>query len=810
MEDLKKYLEEYYGYKEFRKGQENIIKEIMEARDVLAIMPTGAGKSICYQLPALILKGLTIVISPLISLMKDQVDSLKALNIKADYINSSLDKYALEEVIYGIKNNEFKIVYIAPERLESKEFIDAIRGVEISQVAVDEAHCVSQWGHDFRSSYRNIAAFIKSIESKPVVTAFTATASEEVREDIIKLLNLHSPRVFVNGFDRENLEIIIEKGVEKEKYILEYIQKNIELSGIIYCATRKEVENIFNKLLKKSLQVSKYHAGLSDDERKSNQEDFINDKKNIMVATNAFGMGIDKPNIRYVIHNNMPQSLENYYQEIGRAGRDGEKSQCILLFSPGDIQLQKYLIDQGIKMDIRKNIAYKKLQDMSYLIYSNHCYRKYILNYFEEEALENCNNCSNCLFTGEEVDRTIDAQKVLSCIYRMGRPFGVNMIVDVLRGSKNSKIISFGFNELTTYGIMKGISKIELTTFINTLISHGYVNQVEGVYPTLKLNSKSAEILKGKSNVILKEVVVKENKYKVNDLFRNLRELRKDIASKEGVPPYVIFGDVTLKEMSVKYPKTEEELLALTGVGKVKFQRYGQGFLDRINKYIVDNEIVIKGEEEVEEDLNSEFLLVESDNELYCKLRILREEFSKKEKKIGYSIIAQNTLKEISGRYPQNLEELADISGFGPKKIERYGEEILLVVKDYLNENSKRIVFEKKNKRKLIIDGEKRDNYEITIDMIEDGLNIEEISNNIEVSISTLLGYITDYIRETGDISFNLNLGKYYKKENEDIILNICKKVGIDKIGDIKKEAPKDVKYEEIRAVILKNYYNIA
>ena len=411
-------LEKYYGYKSFRRGQENIINSILSGNDVLAIMPTGGGKSICYQIPALLLDGVTIVISPLISLMKDQVDAIKEMGIESTYINSSLTSKEFEEIITNVKENKYKIVYVAPERLESYEFIMAITECRISQIAIDEAHCVSQWGHDFRSSYRRIKNFIEMLNIRPIVTAFTATATEEVKGDIINLLGLRDPSLFVTGFDRENLFINIEKGNDKKSYILKYIEENRDSSGIIYAATRKEVDYIYELLTSNGYKAGRYHAGLNDELRKENQEDFIKDKINIMVATNAFGMGIDKPNIRFVIHYNMPKNIEGYYQEIGRAGRDGEKSECILLFSPSDIHTQKYLIEVSTENIERKNNQYLKLKQMVDLIYSNDCYRKYILNYFGESVSEDCNNCSSCLSEGELVDKTIDAQKVLSCIFR--------------------------------------------------------------------------------------------------------------------------------------------------------------------------------------------------------------------------------------------------------------------------------------------------------------------------------------------------------------------------------------------------------
>lgn len=809
-------LHKYYGYTSFRKGQENIITSIINKEDVLAIMPTGGGKSICYQVPALCLDGITIVISPLISLMKDQVDALKTMGVKASLINSSLSNSEYSEVLEAIENDECKIIYIAPERLDSMEFVSIIREKNISQVAIDEAHCVSQWGHDFRVSYKKISYFINRLEKRPIVTAFTATANNEVREDIVRILDLHSPAVYITGFDRENLSINIVKSSSKNKYTLDYVENHKNESGIIYASTRKEVESIYEGLLKRNYSVAKYHAGLSNEARKEYQENFINDDIKIMVATNAFGMGIDKPNIRWVLHYNMPQSIENYYQEIGRAGRDGEDSECVLLFSPGDVHTQKYLVEVGIENPERKRVQYKKLQQMVDLVYSNMCYRKSILNYFGEPFLEDCNNCSNCLNEGEVVDKTLDAQKVISCIARMKRSFGATMIIDVLRGSKNKKVLDLGFDTLTTYGIMKNYSNEDLKTFINTLVSHGFLDVVEnigprGSFPTIRLNEQSLKVIRQEIKVEFKEDKVTKSRYVENELYEMLVALRSEIAKEESIAPYMVFGDATLKNMASSYATNKEEMLAISGVGEIKYEKYGKKFEDTIEKYIKDKNIdkdKLLGESGNTTGLNSEYFNVTTDKKLYERLRDYRLSVSKLEGVLPYMVLSSNSLKEISGRYPLDEDQLKDIGGVGPVKINKYGDDIINIVKEYIKENNITPKWEEKKRLKLVLDGDSRKNDEIALDLLNQNKNINEVADELEISVSTVLGYIYDYIKIGNNINFDIDLKCMYNENEKEMILDAISRFGDEKVSAIKKVMPDYVKYESIRAVILERYLN--
>lgn len=589
LDEARKLLKKYYGYSSFRKGQEKVIESILKGEDTFAIMPTGAGKSICYQIPALLLTGITIVISPLISLMKDQVDSLNSAGIKATYINSTLDNNEVEQRILLAVSGYAKLLYISPERLESENFCQLLRTINVSMIAIDESHCVSQWGHDFRPSYRTIQPLIKSLMDKPVISAFTATATKEVKDDIVKLLGLKNPKIYTTGFDRKNLFFSVVRGENKKDYLLKYIEDNKDQVGIIYAATRKEVDNIYELLKDKGYAISKYHAGLIDSERNKAQEDFIYDNVNIIVATNAFGMGIDKSNVRYVIHYSIPKNMEAYYQEAGRAGRDGEASQCVLLFGAQDITLQKFLIEQSTSLEGRRLIEYRRLQYMVDYCHTTKCLRKYILEYFEEENVQDCcDNCSNCKDETELSDITIDAQKIFSCVARMKQRFGTVLVSQVLKGSKDKKVSEFGFNKLSTFGIMKGYTLKEIKDLVNVLIADDYLALTEGQFPVVRLKEKAVEVLKGEQQVYHKTQKRKKIAVEDNSLFVVLKSLRKSISERENVPPYIVFSDSTLREMSEYCPLDEEAMLNIKGVGETKLKKYGEEFLQSIKSY-VDN-----------------------------------------------------------------------------------------------------------------------------------------------------------------------------------------------------------------------------
>ncbi|WP_374720966.1 DNA helicase RecQ [Peribacillus tepidiphilus] len=579
-------LKKYFGYESFRSGQDEIIRRVLNGEHTVGIMPTGGGKSLCYQVPALLKEGMTLVISPLISLMKDQVDALLQNGISATYLNSALSGTEIQERMNEVQSGLYKLVYVAPERLESPSFIDEIKDLPISLVAIDEAHCISQWGHDFRPSYLRIHYMIHQLSSNPVLLALTATATPQVQRDICHLLQIPEENMVVTGFGRSNLSFSVMKGQDRNEFLLSYLHQNPNESGIIYTLTRKTAEQLYEKLKKKGISVGKYHAGLSSSERDKQQELFINDEIKIMVATNAFGMGIDKSNVRFVIHYGMPKNMESYYQEAGRAGRDGIESECILLFSELDVAVQRFFIEQLGSSDHHKNQETQKLYQMKEYCYTENCLQRWILSYFGEDRNEDCGKCSNCRDERTLTDVTKEAQMVLSCLIRMKERFGKTMLAQVLIGSSNKKVMEFGFQKLPTYGLLKSRSLKDVTNFIDFLTSEQYIGVSGGQFPILFVTDKGKQVLLGNEKVYRKEALKAVKIAAKDELFEILREVRKRIAIEAGVPPFVIFSDETLRDMCAKTPQTLIELKGVKGVGSLKLEKYGDVFIEAIQSFL--------------------------------------------------------------------------------------------------------------------------------------------------------------------------------------------------------------------------------
>lgn len=612
-------LKRYFGYESFREGQEALIDTILSGRDTFGIMPTGAGKSLCYQVPALMMEGITLVVSPLISLMKDQVMALNQAGVHAAYLNSSLTANQYFKALSLAETGRYKIIYVAPERLLTESFLGFAMHADISMVSVDEAHCVSQWGQDFRPGYLSIPEFIGRLPSRPVISAFTATATAAVKEDVIALLQLRDPYTVTTGFDRKNLQYIVESPQDKFKALLRHLEGHKGESGVIYCQTRRTVEEVCAKLQAGGESVTRYHAGLDDEERRQNQDDFIYDRSQIMVATNAFGMGIDKSNVRYVIHYNMPKNIESYYQEAGRAGRDGEPAQCILLYSAQDVAMNQYLIDRSSdtpdetgemtedRIRAVRELDRERLKKMTFYCFTKECLRDYVLRYFGEYGNHYCGNCSNCLAHFEERDITEQARRILSCIRDTGERFGIQVILETLRGSGTMRMKQLRMERQPLFGVLAGESLAALRQIINHLLVNGYIDQTNSEYPTLMLTGKSAAVLEGNEKLLMK--LQKEEKHKKEDtaqkgasrkllegsdavLFERLRTLRTEIAKQEKVPPYVVFSDKTLIEMSRERPGSKEEMLEISGVAETKYQKYGERFGKVIRQFLEEQRSV--------------------------------------------------------------------------------------------------------------------------------------------------------------------------------------------------------------------------
>lgn len=595
-------LQTYFGYTSFRPAQEAPVASLLQNEDVVAIMPTGAGKSICFQIPALCKSGISIVFSPLISLMKDQVDSLVDQNIPAALINSTLTQTEFNKTMYDVRSGNIKLLYIAPERLGSNFFCNVLRSMPISQVIVDEAHCISQWGHDFRPSYRLIGDWLASLSKRPVVGAFTATATKAVENDIKTLLGLDHANVYVTGFDRPNLSFSVVRTPKRMDYVVDYVRRHSHENGIIYCSTRKDVERVYDNLTRAGIQTGYYHAGLSDEMRKDMQNKYAFDQLQVMVATNAFGMGIDKSNVRYVLHYQMPRNMESYYQEAGRAGRDGAPAECILLYSGQDVRVHKYLIEQGHLEPQREQVELRKLQSMIDYCFCSTCLRKYMLAYFGEIVpwLE-CSNCSSCNTKGERVNVTKEAKAIFRAIIATEERYGASMISSIVRGERTDRITRAGLDVLSVFGYLSDVGDKEIKGLIQQFVASGYLRSSMGKYPVLSVTAGAEEVLAGHKEVeeIRQEVIVPSRKTKKSasisrsevprsgsgGLFEHLRQHRKQLASQLSVPPYIIFPDTVLIDLANIRPKTLGEFGNIKGVGEAKLKKYGLSFLEAISQY---------------------------------------------------------------------------------------------------------------------------------------------------------------------------------------------------------------------------------
>lgn len=595
-------LQTYFGYTSFRPAQEAPVESLLKNEDVVAIMPTGAGKSICFQIPALCKSGLTVVFSPLISLMKDQVDGLVDQNIPAALINSTLTQTEFNKTMYDVRSGNIKLLYIAPERLGSNFFCNVLRSMPISQVIVDEAHCISQWGHDFRPSYRLIGDWLASLPKRPVVGAFTATATKAVENDIKTLLGLDHANVYVTGFDRPNLSFSVVRTPKRMDYVVDYVRRHSQENGIIYCSTRKDVERVYDNLTRAGIQTGYYHAGLSDEMRKDMQNKYAFDQLQVMVATNAFGMGIDKSNVRYVLHYQMPRNMESYYQEAGRAGRDGAPAECILLYSGQDVRVHKYLIEQGHLEPQREQVELRKLQSMIDYCFCSTCLRKYMLAYFGEIVpwIE-CSNCSSCNTKGERVNVTKEAKAIFRAIIATEERYGASMISSIVRGERTDRIARAGLDALSVFGYLSDVGDKEIKGLIQQFVASGYLRSSMGKYPVLSVTAGAEEVLAGHKEVeeIRQEVIVPSRKTKKSasisrsevprsgsgGLFEHLRQHRKQLASQLSVPPYIIFPDTVLIDLANIRPKTLGEFGNIKGVGEAKLKKYGLSFLEAISQY---------------------------------------------------------------------------------------------------------------------------------------------------------------------------------------------------------------------------------
>lgn len=718
-------LAHYFGYQSFRDGQEELIDKILSGSDVLGIMPTGAGKSICYQVPALMMEGITIVISPLISLMKDQVNALVQSGVSAAFINSTLTPRQSELALYRAANGIYKIIYVAPERLTAPSFLEFAREADISLVVVDEAHCVSQWGQNFRPSYLQIEQFVNTLEQRPMMAAFTATATERVRRDIITMLGLHAPSVTTTGFDRPNLYFEVVKPKDKFAALTSYLSLNRGKCGIIYCATRKLVEEVADRLCEEGWNAGKYHAGMSDGDRNAAQDLFIRDERPIMVATNAFGMGIDKSNVSFVVHYNMPKNMESYYQEAGRAGRDGEPAECILLYSGQDVRINTFLIEKSFEdntsfdeetAETLKRNELELLRQMTFYSTGRDCYRRAMLRYFgERPAFENCGNCSNCTQSHtdfESKDITVEAQKILSCIKRMKEIHTKWVIIDILRGTQNNRVAMCGGDKQSTFGIMKENSSREIEKMIDSMIGDKYINEAPdgilswGSAARGVIYSGMRVTIKTQSSGSVQKQIADEKQIGANanpELLNRLRDLRRKVAELNGVPAFVIFSDATLRDMAEKMPANEAQFHTIYGVGRVKTEKFGRKFMDEIEKFLSESGVqpaepapkkqrrpkreraegaANKPNVHLEKDREGNYILpADADKDLFAALRTLRADLSSDFGIQSNVLASTDALAQLSIDRPVTLAELRNMGILPPRTVEYGGGAIVRTIR---------------------------------------------------------------------------------------------------------------------------------
>lgn len=747
MEEAQRLLKQVYGYDAFRKGQSEIIEGILGSSDTLAILPTGGGKSICYQLPALMLPGTTIVVSPLISLMKDQVDALTRLGVPAAYLNSSLDAATYRDVMRGLTQGAYKMLYVAPERLDGTMFESLASQLQIPLIAIDEAHCVSQWGHDFRPSYRQLAHWIGRLEHRPPVAAFTATATPEVSRDIADMLGLRDPNVFVTGFARTNLSLSVVTGVDKRKFLRDFLRQRQDQSGIIYAATRKEVEEVCADLQKLGLAADRYHGGLSDEERASAQEKFRFDDIRIMVATNAFGMGIDKPNVRFVVHWQMPSDVESYYQEAGRAGRDGEESDCLLMFEPQDVQVQRFLIERGTQDPQRRSIQSSKLYTMMHFARTDRCLLQYIVGYFGEADVAPCGKCSNCLDQSEKVDMTEEARKALSCVGRLKGRFGVTMAAKVLKGSRDKRLLELGLDRQSTYGLFSNWAEKEISDWLYWLVAEGYMRISDGEYPTVSLAQEALPVLEGSKTVMRKRSTAAKRRASGpsvanSPLFEALREWRRQTAAKEHVPPFMLFFDAALREIADVAPANSEQLLGVKGVGEAKVRKYGFEVLEIVRRF--------------------------------------RE---------GNAAQAAGTLPErVAPREEPSPSASGDLEG-APQAI---APSTAQAAKPSQPDDESAAILEE--------NAELPSHYQ-TLALLQTGRSLSDIASLRDMSRVTVENHIIRCAEEGEEIDWRA----FFTEEQESLILGAVQEAGADKLRPIKDLLPEEIDYFAIKAVLTKH-----